>query len=421
MAGGIVTVGRKQYASGLYWENSPSGRVSQAAKEAAKQPGSQADYYVIRLGNKTGRVPQFGLAPHAEGFRAGLPSLAGCLANQQPGSWIGAFRLREGTALVIVRDDLVVPDGDVFFLDETEARDRLYQEMAIGGFQRIYAPEPWGIPGGDTMPLTLLLNERTDVRLRPVALSSQTKAGIAIGVGILFLLLGIGWYVQEQKMKEEQVRLENLAALERLRLEAMRRAPVQQAPNYPPPERYWEKRPRPLEIIAACQESLKKVNVGVAGWSISGMRCNEGALTITWNRTGGFSNPPPNSSVSETGNAASTTIALTGLAPRGEEQLWDTDVITRRYLNQNWTGSMSRAPDDPPPPPPPDYRGTWDPPPAPWVKRSFTVTVPVLPWTLPEFFSELPGVIVTSLMVNGSGATRNETWTLEGVIYENRR
>jgi len=421
MAGGIVTVGRKQYASGLYWENSPSGRVSQAAKEAARQPGNQADFFVTRLGNKQGRVPQFGLALPTEGFRAGMPSLAGCLANQQPGSWIGAFRLREGTALVIVRDDLVVPDGDVFFMDETEARDRLYQEMAIGGFQRIYAPEPWGVPGADTMPLSLLLNERTDVRLRPVALSAQTKGVLAIGFVLLLLLLGIGWYMQEQKMQEEQARLEQLAALERLRAEAMRLAPVAQAPKYPPPERSWELRPRPLELISACQESLGKIPVGVAGWAVSGIRCSEGSMNVTWSRTGGFANPPPNGMVSDTGNAASTTVALRALAPRGEEQLFDPEVITKRYLNQNWTGNIARAPDDPPPAPPADYKGEWNPPPAPWVKRSFTVTVPVLPWTLPDFLSELPGVIVTSLKLNGGGITNNETWTVEGVIYENRR
>lgn len=144
MATGVVTVGRRQYASGLYWENSPSGRISQTAKEAARQPGAKADFYATRSGNKQGRVPQFGLAPATEGFRAGMPSLAGCLANQQPGAWIGAFRLREGTAVVVVRDDLIVPDGDLFFIDETDARDHLYQEMAVGGFQRIYAPEAWG-------------------------------------------------------------------------------------------------------------------------------------------------------------------------------------------------------------------------------------------------------------------------------------
>ena len=97
MASGVVTVGRRQYASGLYWENSPSGRISQAAKEAAHRPGQQADSYAVRSGNKGGRVPQFGLSQFVTGHKAGMPVLAGCIANQQPGSWAGGFRLESST------------------------------------------------------------------------------------------------------------------------------------------------------------------------------------------------------------------------------------------------------------------------------------------------------------------------------------
>lgn len=421
MATGVVTVGRRQYASGLYWENSPTGRVSQAAREAARQPGNQSDFFVIRLGNKQGRVPQFGLAPPTEGLKAGLPSLAGCLANQQPGSWIGAFHLREGTALVVVRDDLVVPDGDVFFLDETDARDRLYQEMAIGGFQRIYAPEAWGVPGGDTMPLSLLLNERTDVRLRPVALSTQAKVALAVGLALVLLLFGVGWHLQQQRSEAEFERLRQLEALTRLREQALRVAPIAQTPEYPPPERKWEKRPKALEVIDACQEALKKVPMGTAGWRMTQVSCKEKSLLIGWTRSGGFSAPPPGSSVLVTAQAASLSIPFKKMEPRGDEALSDPDDITARYLRQNWTGKIARAPDDPPPPPPPGYKGEWNPPPAPWVKRSFTLNVPVLPWTLPDFLSDIPGVVVESLVLKGTGRGNTETWTVQGVIYENRR
>ncbi len=421
MTAGLVTIGRKQYASGLYWENSPSGRISQVAKEAAKQPGTQADYFAARSGNKQGRVPQFGLVQTAEGFRNGIPSLAGCLANKQPGSWIGAFRLREGTALVVVRDDLIVPDGDRFFQDETEARDHLYQEMAIGGFQRIYAPEPWGVPGADTMPVTLLLDESADVRLHSVVMSQQAKTGVVIGGLLLLLVVGIGWYIQDQKEKEEILRLQQLAAMERMKAEAARLLPLQQKVEYPPPERKWEKQPPPLDVISACQKALEKVAIGVGGWEISSMKCSPSSLDISWARTGGFSNPPPKTVVSVSGEQASGSVAFDPLSPRGDEALVNPDVITGRYLSQNWTGSLRREPDDPPPPPPPGYKGEWNPPPAPWVKRSFTFTVPVLPWTLPDFLTDIPGVIVNSLALTGGGVGSRNSWKVEGVIYENRR
>src|SRR6202042_3954113 len=196
MGAGVATVGRRPYAVGLYWENSPSGRVSQAAKEAARQPGQQAEFYAVRAGNKSGRTPQFGLSPTGVGHKIGMPAFAACLANQQPGSWAGAFRLREGTVVTVVRDDLIVPDGDQFFVDEAEARDRLLQEIGFGGLQRIYAPEAWAIPSADTMPVSLLINDVADVKLRPIRIPKLYLVLGAVGISLAILALGIMWYVQ---------------------------------------------------------------------------------------------------------------------------------------------------------------------------------------------------------------------------------
>jgi len=420
MAGGVVTVGKRQYACGLYWENSPSGRVSQAAKEAARQPSVLAKFYAARAGNKTGRVPQFGLS-NDEAHKAGMPVLSACLANQQPGSWAGAFRFREGIAIVVVRDDLIVPDGDLFFTDETEARDRLLQEMALGGIQKVYAPETWGISGADSMPVSLLLNDSTEIRLRPVAMSQKTVAVLG-GMGVLLLLLlGAGWYIQEKEAEREAAELRAKEAIERARMEAAGYIPglVQGEPKYPPPVRKWEDKPTAFDVIQSCLDALTMAPAVVAGWRLERVTCDGASLNQLWVRTSGFSAPPPGSVVNETGYTASVNVTLPELGKRGHEDLKDPEEITKRFLAQNWPGSINRMQDDPPPPPPPEYKGPWNPPPPPWVKRSFTLSVPQLPWTLPTFFAGLPGVVINSLSLQFSGTMG--TWTVEGVIYENRR
>ena len=422
MVSGVVTIGRRHYASGLYWENSPSGRVSQAAKEAARQPGHMAELFALRSGGKNGRIPQFALSQNAPEHKAGMPSLAGCLANQQPGSWAGAFTLREGTAVVVVRDDLIVPDGDLFFLDESEARDRVLQEMALGGLQRVYAPEVWGIPGADTMPISLLVNDRADVRLSSVVMSRSMVAAVAAGGALLLILLGVGWYINEENAQEEAARQAQIAALERLKMSTQNAVPgLQAAPVYPPPERKWEKRPAPMSVVEACHVALGQLAYAVAGWQLSGVRCDGTSLVTNWMRSGGFTAALPNAVINETGSNATLIIPLPALTPRGAEDLVAPEVVTQRYLSQNWPGSLNRAADDPLPMPPPEYTGTdWHPPAPPWVKRSFTVAVPQLPWILPSFFSDLPGVVVTSLILSGAGSV-HQTWTIEGVIYETRR
>jgi len=421
MGAGVVTVGRRLYAVGLYWENTPSSRVAVAAKEAASQPGQQADFYAIRAGQKDGHVPQFGLGQASAGHKSGMPAFAACLANQQPGSWVGAFRLREGTVVAIVRDDLIVPDGDQFFLDENDARERLLQEIGFGGLQRIFAPESWSIPGSDSMPLSLLLDERRDVLLKSVRTpKSFFVAGGAV-IALLAIALAVGWYLQDQAAKRAAEEAERMAAIDRAKHAADNLAPgMQKQPPYPPPERKWEKAPPALAVIEACRLGLANVPAGIAGWKLNKLLCNSSSVALTWARDKGYSLPPKEWSIGESGATASSSVPLPKLTPREHEDLANPSDNTRRYLGQNWPGTMARLADDPPPPPPPDYKGPWSPPPPPWVKRSFTLTVPNLPAELPVYFSDLPGTVVDSLTFTPGSSSGGGSWTVEGIIYENR-
>jgi hypothetical protein len=422
MVAGVVTVGSHRYAVGLYWENSPGGgRVTQIAREAANQPGQQADFYAIRPGNKNGRIPQFGLCSGDAGQIAGMPVLAACLATQIPGSWAGAFRLNEGVAVVVVRDDLIVPDGDVFFLDEAEARDRLLQEISFGGLQTVYAPESWSIPIVDTIPLTLLVGNYQGIKLQRVSIPKKLKVLAASVALIVVIAVGGVWYWQA-KIDEENARRAQEDVLRRAQEEAKKHLPSMlrqdEAPT-PVYDRKWEKEPQSLAVLANCQQALSKIHAVAAGWKLSTLKCSGPSVAISWVRDHGYSLPPLGTNVADTATTASQVLVLSGLVPRGAEVLGDPEETTKRYLSQNWPGSISRAADDPPPPPPPDYTGPWAPPPPPWVKRSFTFTVPELPSNIPELISGLPGLIINSLSYTPSGVSGS--WAVEGVIYENRK
>ncbi len=419
MAGGVVTVGRRSYAVGLYWENSPGGNVAQSAKEAAHQTGQSADYFAVRSGAKDGRVPQFGLMQADGKCRPGMPVFAASLANQQPGSWVGAFRLREGTVITVVRDDLIVPDGDQLYENESDARDRLLQEIGFGGLQRIYAPESWAIPGGDSMPVSLLLDKSADVRLRPVKIPRVWYVGVAALVALVGGVAFFTWLASERSIREDE-RLAALRAAQRRAQNIMPNIIQPPKPEYPPPERFWEKRPAPVEVIKACQENLANVPVAMVGWKMSGIKCTDTALQVSWTRDRGIGVFPPAGTPNDNVTSSSTSVPFPKLEVRGPEDLWRQQDISKRYLEQNWPGRVARMQDDPPPPRPPDYQGEWNPPPAPWVKRSFTITVANLPSELLRYFTGVPGVIVNSLSLSSSGKAMDGVWTVEGVIYENR-
>ncbi|MDD4615680.1 MAG: type 4b pilus protein PilO2 [Alphaproteobacteria bacterium] len=422
MASGVVSVGRHRYAVGLYWENSPGrGRVAQIAKEAAAQPGQQADFFAVRPGTKNGRIPQFGLCSGEAGQTSGLPVLSACLASQIPGSWAGAFRLQEGIVVIIVRDDLIVPDGDLFFSEETEARDRLIQEIGFGGLQATYAPEAWSIPGADSIPLTLILNDNNDIKLQRVSIPTKVKMLVGAASAIFLAILGSVWYwqsrIEEEKVAQVQIQEE--------RSRQMRSVTSFGKQQMPPAEydRVWEKEPPVTKLIEGCAEGIKLVPSRIHGWTMSTMSCNGRSISLTWQRVmeAGSVKPPEGASVSVDGGSATQSVALPGLEKRGPESLKNINDITNRFLLQNWPGNVSRAADDPPPPPPPGYQGEWNPPPAPWVKRSFTLNVPQIPGVLPGYIGDLPGAIVSNMSYQPGGSVAGSSWRVEGVIYENRK
>jgi hypothetical protein len=419
----LVTLGRHRYAVGLYWENSPgTGRVAQIAREAASQPGQRADFYAVRPGNNKGRIPQFGLTGSEAGQKSGTPVLAACLAGQVPGSWAGAFRVNEGIVLFVVREDLIVPDGDLYFQDENEARDRLVQEIGFGGLQNTYAPESWSIPGADTIPLALLLNDNQDIKLQQVHVPKKLKI-IAASVALAFVLIvGAVWYWQEKVAEENARRAQSEEALRRAREAANSLLPSglqQQAAPPPKYDRRWESAPPAMDVINACQQGLAKVPAALAGWKLASLKCSGSSMSLSWSREKGTTEPPPGSTVNDSASQASQNIPLAGLQPRGAQNLLDPDEITKRYLLQNWPGSIGHMADDPLPPPPEGYKGQWNPPPPPWVKRSFTLNVSQLPADTPNIIGDIPGSIVTNMNYSPNGMAG--AWVIEGVIYENRK
>lgn len=410
-SGGTITVGRRRYAVGLYWQPSPSGRVSQAAREAARQPGQMADFFAVRPGNQAGRVPQFCLGQKELGHSAGLPSAAASVAEEQPGSWGGVFKVQEGWWLVISRDDLIAPDGDMLFEEEAPARQRLYDEMNLGGLQRIYAPEHWGIPNGDPMPLTLLMQGRVEARLQNVHL--PVKMYMIVGGGLLALVV-VGYLLFMWQQQQEDARME---AMQKMTMEQQQIAKLQAQgqlappPPPPPPKRVWEEKPLPEIWLDACRQAMTRVSRTAVGWEIVGTVCREASFTVTWRRTEGPSILPENAVVGNDRVSAVSVFPLIDLPPRGSEQLSPSGEMERAILLKDLHIVMSNAPADAAAVPQP---GQIQAPADPWVKKKITLTSQTAPWFTWQSYMGLTGIVLDEVRWD------LRDWTVEGSLYEMR-
>ena len=87
----------------------------------------------------------------------------------------------------------------------------------------------------------------------------------------------------------------------------------------------------------------------VGGWRMIDVHCDETSLTANWQRDKGFSSPPKSFVIDDSGTSAVFSVSLPVPKARDPEKLIDPVEVTRRYLGQNWPGSISRIPDDPAP------------------------------------------------------------------------
>ncbi len=415
MASGVVKVGRRTYAVGLYWQPSPSGRVAQAAREAALQPGQQADFYCVRGVSKSVSVPQYGLAQSSLGHKVGMPTLAASLANVQPGSWAGAFRLREGTWVTVVRDDLVAPDGDLLFDSDEAARERLLQEISLGGVQRIYAPDGWSIPGSDPTPLPLLLQDRTDCRLQPVHLPLKLLVYAAAAVGAIVLLVFIALQYQAEQDRVERERL----AAQRAQQKGVIGGMVEEW-KWPPAEevyaKVWEKKPVASEAFEACRQNFETAAASQYGWKKGISTCQGGGLSVIWRRDSGKLAAIPDKALLNVQGVNATQLFRSGtLQPRGAEALLEEKEVTHLVLTKAWPVSLSRLPDDKPVVQPPSrVKNPPPPPPPPWRKRGVRYSGKVPPWDYIGLFKDMPGLIIRKIIWDGI------SWSMDATIYEKR-
>ncbi|NDE89694.1 MAG: hypothetical protein EB059_00925 [Alphaproteobacteria bacterium] len=419
MASGVVKVGRRTYAVGLLWQPSPSGRIAQAAREAAAQPGQQSDFYCVRAASKSVAIPQYGLAQSAQGHKAGMATLAASLANAQPGSWAGAFRLREGTWVVVVRDDLIAPDGDVLFDNDEAARDRLLQEVSLGGVQRVYAPDGWAVPGSDPTPLPLLLQDRVECRLQPVHLPMRLimYGAAAAAVVCLIIFLALQYQAEQERIEQE------IADQARKLQEAGKSGAVSKMVTkweWPPAEqayeRKWEKAPTAKEFIANCHILFGKVPATQLGWKRTQSVCQENRLTVSWNRDKSFNAiVPPGSFIKDDLSIANQTVKADMLTARGPESLFSENEISGLALHDKWPATLTRVADDSPiVTPPPNVKDVPPPPPPPWRKRDVKYAGKTPPWEIWPYFEGVPGMIVNKIIWDGLN------WTMEITMYEKK-
>lgn len=261
------------YATSLFWQplqnkDDPFTEVGEASEGVM----DGANLFCI----KQGKAPQFGICASKEGYKSGenvaAVTLATAMADRS--SFVAVFKVDNGWWYTCIRNDIILSDGDMLFLNEQDAKDQFLSMLAVPDWGRKIAPPEWEIEETEYPDLKKLMSQGIRAKLQKIKALRGTKLMLVIAISAivgLWLLSSIinGIFLAPPKRPI-------IAPI----------APKVVKPIEVPPEiKPWEKLSDPEQVMKNCYKAVRDVvSIMPPGWVIGNISCTPGSLTTSWSR-----------------------------------------------------------------------------------------------------------------------------------------
>lgn len=267
------TLNGNTYATSLFWQQLQNSEEPIAeVKEVAGSVLEGSDLFCLRHG----KAPQFGICVSKDGYRKGdiVAAIGVASALSDKSSFMAVFKVSSGWWYVCLRNDIILADGDLLFLNEIDAKDQFYSMLNVPDWDIKIAPEEWGIEGTENLSLENLLNRGSIVKLekinalRGTALYLTVAAVAIIGIWAASEIIDLAFNSYPKKPVVKPVKIQQ----------------IQKAPE-PPEVKPWEKILNPTEIMTQCYNGAQDlVKILPPGWAIEGITCTPSSITTSWRR-----------------------------------------------------------------------------------------------------------------------------------------
>lgn len=271
------TVDGQQYAASVFWESLQNVDAPFLdAKEAAENVLVGADLFCV----KSGKSPQLGLAVSAQGFKKGMNVAAvnAVTALNEFSSLLAVFKVDSGYWYLCVRNDVILSDGDVLFVNEEDAKEQFMSMLSVPDWAKKIAPEEWGIDDTDQKDLSEILASGLDAQLekinalRGAELAIVVALSIAAGIGLISYISKTFFSGTKQQTKIITRR-------------AKKKVVKQVEKVVPAP---WESIVDPVWMMNSCRQTiLSLVSISTPGWVNKGVTCTQSAAVTSWSRSFG--------------------------------------------------------------------------------------------------------------------------------------
>lgn len=274
--GSTIVVDGVVYAVSLFWQplQDPDDPIQEIRETASQEDG--ADLYCIRQSG----TYQYGIAKTTEGHHEGQIAVAVSVADafSDKSSFVGVFKVKEGWWFIAIRNDVILSEEDVLYLNEEDAKKAFYAMMAVPDWGRKVAPSEWGIEGTQEIALSQVLRNSSQVRL--VRLSSALNKKVLIGMGIALFIVAIlvVQFIMSLWSEDDLSR-----EMRRPRRPVRPVAAVKPEVLIPMP---WENMVYVPDTLKRCWDYVYQISaMTVPAWKMDRTVCTQGDVTIEWSNS----------------------------------------------------------------------------------------------------------------------------------------
>ena len=276
MSGQVITINRKKYAVGLFWQPTGAGYVARTyARALARSVDKKLNLYTEYRG-------MVGLGARRAGHRSGMDSAAAAVTDAlgEYSSFLAVFGIDKYFYLVAVRNGVILEDK--LFTSESDARAEYFKLSEIPDWGALFAPAPWGMPRAVERNLSDLIVRAVRAPLRPI---SRVGAGLVSGGLIIVFVIGSMWFFRdpleqmattselsnispelaaefEKQVQEKNKELDAVFEIEK---------PALPGPIVLP----YEYLPDPMARAQVCYQAMGFLMQPITGWSQTNVECGE--------------------------------------------------------------------------------------------------------------------------------------------------
>ncbi len=267
-----------EYAVGLFWQplQDVDDPISEIRETINIDPDT--DLYCLYYGNS----PQYGIGSSKKGLFEGqaVGAIAVLESLKEYSSFLAVFEVPEGFWLLAVRNDLILPQEDMLYTDEEEAKKAFASLSELPDWEYKVAPQSWLIDDSQQVDLSVLLKKVHQVHLQKLSSARGTKILISLALLIMGVIGLIGFFIYSaiKEVREEEKIMKPLPPKPEIRTIEPEKKQVKP----------WEKLVAVEPFLNRCQEySFQLKSMVIPGWSLNNIVCTPQEMTTGWTKTGG--------------------------------------------------------------------------------------------------------------------------------------